>query len=153
MRGHTMSRTLDAEEFLSWLNEAEEELRSERRKEDQPDRKDDGILLATGVIREYVEKTCKINEAERVTGDGWIPADEKVPESNDRRWFMCMLVDSESDPPIFLQYEEIRGFGIWRYIYDSKSLTFVDSEFCPVEEMGLEDVAYWRAAPEPPERT
>ncbi len=62
-----MSRTLDVDDFLSWLDEAEEELRKERRKEDQPDRKDDGILLATGVIREYVEKTCKINEAEGKT--------------------------------------------------------------------------------------
>lgn len=63
-----MSRTLNVDEFLSWLSEAEEELKAERRDDLQPDRKDDGILLATGVIREYVEKMCKIDEAERGGG-------------------------------------------------------------------------------------
>lgn len=72
-------KTIDAEDFLTWLDEAEEELKAERRKENQPDRKDDGILLATGIIREYVEKTCKINEAEGMTGEGWIPIGEQLP--------------------------------------------------------------------------
>ena len=72
-------KTIDAEDFLTWLDEAEEELKAERRKENQLDRKDDGILLATGIIREYVEKTCKINEAEGMTGEGWIPISEQLP--------------------------------------------------------------------------
>lgn len=33
------SKTIDAEEFLSWLDEAEEELKSERRKDDQTDKR------------------------------------------------------------------------------------------------------------------
>ena len=30
VEGETMGKTLDVEEFLSWLNEAEEELKGER---------------------------------------------------------------------------------------------------------------------------
>ena len=37
-----MGKTIDAEEFLSWLNEAEEELKGERADELNPDRKDEG---------------------------------------------------------------------------------------------------------------
>lgn len=59
-----MSRILDADDFLSWLSEAEEELRKERRKDDQTDKRDEGILVATGIIREYVETMCKIDEKE-----------------------------------------------------------------------------------------
>nr|WP_296960736.1 DUF551 domain-containing protein [uncultured Mediterraneibacter sp.] len=75
-----MSRTLDVDDFLSWLDEAEEELRKERRKDDQTDKRDEGILVATGIIREYVETMCKINEAEEMTGEGWIPISERLPE-------------------------------------------------------------------------
>lgn len=68
-----MSKTIDAEEFLTWLDEAEEELRKERRKDDQTDKRDEGILVATGIIREYVETMCKIDEkegqAETMKGD------------------------------------------------------------------------------------
>lgn len=68
-----MSKTIDAEEFLSWLDEAEEELKSERRRDDQTDKRDEGILVATGIIREYVETMCKIDEkevqAEMMKGD------------------------------------------------------------------------------------
>lgn len=59
-----MSKILYAEDFLRWLGEAEEELRKERRKDDQTDKRDEGILAAIGIIREYVEKMCKIDEAE-----------------------------------------------------------------------------------------
>ena len=60
-------RTMDADAFLSWLDEAEEELKNEVRKDDRLDRKDDGILLTTGIIRQYVEKMCKIDKAEEMT--------------------------------------------------------------------------------------
>lgn len=59
-----MSRTLDVDDFLSWLDEAEEELRKERRKDDQTDKRDEGILVAVGIIREYVEKMCKVDAEE-----------------------------------------------------------------------------------------
>ena len=68
-----MSKILDADDFLTWLDEAEEELRKERRKDDQTDKRDEGILVATGIIREYVETMCKIDEkevqAETMKGD------------------------------------------------------------------------------------
>ena len=59
-----MSRTLDVDDFLYWLDEAEEELRKERRKDDQTDKRDEGILVAVGIIREYVEKMCKVDAEE-----------------------------------------------------------------------------------------
>lgn len=52
---------MDADKFLSWLSEVEGEIRKEKMKECQPDRYDDGLMAATGTIREYVEKMCKID--------------------------------------------------------------------------------------------
>ena len=73
-----MGKTIDAEEFLSWLNEAEEELKGDRADELNPDRKDEGILLATENVRKYVEKMCKIDDADEDCR--WIPVTERLPE-------------------------------------------------------------------------
>ena len=73
-----MGKTIDAEEFLSWLNEAEEELKGERADELNPDRKDEGILLTTETVRKYVESMCKIDDAD--SERGWIPVTERLPE-------------------------------------------------------------------------
>ena len=73
-----MGKTIDAEEFLSWLNEAEEELKGERADELNPDRKDEGILLATENVRKYVESMCKIDDADE--DRRWIPVTERLPE-------------------------------------------------------------------------
>lgn len=77
-----MSRMMDADKFLSWLSEVEGEIRKEKMKECQPDRYDDGLMAATGTIREYVEKMCKIDEAEGKADQSWIPCSERVPEDN-----------------------------------------------------------------------
>ena len=69
---------MDADKFLAWLSEVEGEIRKEKMKECQPDRYDDGLMAATGTIREYVEKMCKIDEADK--GHGWIPVTERLPE-------------------------------------------------------------------------
>lgn len=69
---------MDADKFLSWLSEVEGEIRKEKMKECQPDRYDDGLMAATGTIREYVEKMCKIDEVDK--GHGWIPVTERLPE-------------------------------------------------------------------------
>lgn len=73
-----MGKTIDAETFLSWLNEAEEELKNTMVDELNPDRKDEGILLTTETVRKYVEKMCKIDNADK--GHGWIPVTERLPE-------------------------------------------------------------------------
>lgn len=105
-----MSRMMDADKFLSWLSEIEGEIRKEKMKECQPDRYDDGLMAATGTIREYVEKMCKIAEAEAMEklaefeekekcgewldaielakiaialqSQKWIPCSERLPEDN-----------------------------------------------------------------------
>lgn len=72
-----MSRMMDADKFLSWLSEVEGEIRKEKMKECQPDRYDDGLMAATGTVREYVEKMCKIDEAEGKADQSWIPMSEQ----------------------------------------------------------------------------
>ena len=56
---------MDADKFLSWLSEVEGEIRREKMKDCQPDRYDDGLMAATGTVREYVEKMCRIDEMEK----------------------------------------------------------------------------------------
>lgn len=68
---------MDADKFLSWLSEVEGEIRKEKMKECQPDRYDDGLMAATGTVREYVEKMCKIDEAEGKADQSWIPMSEQ----------------------------------------------------------------------------
>lgn len=58
-----MGKTIDAETFLSWLNEAEEELKNTMADELNPDRKDEGILLTTETVRKYVEKMGYIHSS------------------------------------------------------------------------------------------
>ena len=73
-----MGKTIDTETFLSWLNEAEEELKNTMADELNPDRKDEGILLTTETVRKYVEKMCKIDNADE--DRRWIPVTERLPE-------------------------------------------------------------------------
>jgi len=75
-----MSRMMDADKFLSWLSEVEGEIRKEKMKDCQPDRYDDGLMAATGTVREYVEKMCKIDEAEGKANQSWIPCSERMPK-------------------------------------------------------------------------
>lgn len=78
-----MSRMMDADKFLSWLSEVEGEIRKEKMKDCQPDRYDDGLMAATGTVREYVEKMCKIDDAEEKDRLGqWILCSKRLPEDN-----------------------------------------------------------------------
>ena len=80
---------MDADKFLSWLSEVDGEIRKEKMKECQPDRYDDGLMAATGTIREYVEKMCKIDEAEGKADQSWIPCSERFPDGD--RLFLYRL--------------------------------------------------------------
>lgn len=74
---------MDADKFLSWLSEVEGEIRKEKMKDCQPDRYDDGLMAATGTVREYVEKMCKIDDAEEKDRLGqWILCSKRLPEDN-----------------------------------------------------------------------
>ena len=75
---------MDADKFLSWLSEVEGEIRKEKMKDCQPDRYDDGLMAATGTVREYVEKMCKIDEAEGKADQKWIPCSERLPKKPER---------------------------------------------------------------------
>ena len=83
--------------------------------------------------------------------NGWIPVSERLPDGGDCRYFMCLLENHLEDAPIFLQYNESVGFGFDTDIYDPVTLGFVDTEFSTVEELGYEEVLYWRELLNPPE--
>ena len=112
-----MGKTLDVEEFLSWLNEAEEELKGERADELNPDRKDEGILLTTETIRKYVEKMCKIDEAEGKADQSWIPCSERFPD--DDRYILVSFENSTM--PDIARYEENDEGGTFYPGDDEKS--------------------------------
>lgn len=83
--------------------------------------------------------------------NGWISVSERLPDGGDCRYFMCLLENHLEDAPIFLQYNESVGFGFYTDIYDPVTLGFVDTEFSTVEELGYEEVLYWRELLNPPE--
>ena len=80
--------------------------------------------------------------------DGWIPVEEKLPEDDDMRFYMCIVENHEEDLPMFCQYDSEYGFGFWHDIYDSASLGFVDTEFKTNDELGYEKVIAWQQRPE-----
>lgn len=118
-----MSRTIDADEFLSWISEVEDEIRKEKMKDCQPDRYDDGLMAATGIVREYVEKMCGIDEAEGKavkntnTRNKWVPCSEKLPEDES-----YILVSFENfTMPDIARYEEDSEGGAFYPGDDEKS--------------------------------
>lgn len=84
----------------------------------------------------------------------WIPVTERLPEDYDERFYMCVVENHESDPPMYLQYLENTGFGLWNNVFDEHTLGFIDSVFSTNEELGYEKVLAWMPLPEPytPER-
>lgn len=83
--------------------------------------------------------------------NGWISVSERLPDGGDSRYYMCLLENHLEDAPIFLQYNESVGFGFYTDIYDPVTLGFVDTEFSTVEELGYEEVLYWRELLNPAE--
>ena len=83
--------------------------------------------------------------------NGWISVSDRLPDGDDCRYYMCLLENHLEDVPIFLQYNESVGFGFYTDIYDPVTLGFVDTEFSTVEELGYEEVLYWRELLNPPE--
>jgi len=145
-----MSRMMDADKFLSWLSEVEGEIRKEKMKDCQPDRYDDGLMAATGTIREYVEKMCKIDEAEGKADQSWIPVSERLPTDDDYRYYMVLVENHIEGVPMFCQCDPYYGFGYYREIFDPVSLGYVDTEFNTLEELDYEKALYWMQLPEPP---
>ena len=79
----------------------------------------------------------------------WIPVTERLPEDCDERFYMCVVENHESDPPMYLQYLENTGFGLWSNVFDEHTLGFVGSDFSTNEELGYEKVLAWMPLPEP----
>lgn len=96
----------------------------------------------------YVEEIIRSHMGEMENG-GWIPVDERLPEEDDIRFYMCIVENHEEDLPMFCQYNELYGFGFWQDIYDPVTLGFVDTEFKTNNELGYEKVIAWQPLPEP----
>lgn len=79
---------------------------------------------------------------------GWIPVSECLPKYLDNRFYMCIVENHEEDLPLFFQYNEERGFGLWRDIYDEYTLALFDSVFETDEEIGCGKVIAWQPLPE-----
>lgn len=80
---------------------------------------------------------------------GWIPVEERLPEDDDMRFYMCIVENHEEDLPMFCQYDSEYGFGFWHDFYDPVSLGFLDTEFRTNDELGYEKVIAWQPLPEP----
>lgn len=79
----------------------------------------------------------------------WISVEDRLPEDDDMRFYMCIVENHEEDLPMFCQYDSEYGFGFWDDIYDSATLGFVDTEFSTNDELGYEKVVAWQPLPEP----
>lgn len=96
----------------------------------------------SGIIRSHMDDVPDNN-------DGWIPVEERLPEDDDMRFYMCIVENHEEDLPMFCQYDSEYGFGFWHDIYDSTSLGFVDTVFKTNDELGYEKVVAWQQLPKP----
>ena len=123
------------------------------------------LIDADALIRELNEKLgCRTDINKIICGmtvyepaivqPQWIPVAERLPEDCDERFYMCVVENHESDPPMYLQYLENTGFGLWSNVFDEHTLGFVGSDFSTNEELGYEKVLAWMPLPEPyaPER-
>ena len=73
-------------------------------------------------------------EAEKYNS-GWSPVEEELPKDGDNRYYMCIVENHEEDLPMYCQYDEECGFGLYKDIYDEHTLGFVDCEFNTNEEL------------------
>ena len=112
------------------------------------------------IIRSHMDDVSKCGECSRRKQyqigyeDGkkdkdWISVEDRLPEDDDMRFYMCIVENHEEDLPMFCQYDSEYGFGFWHDIYDSTSLGFVDTVFKTNDELGYEKVVAWQPLPEP----
>ena len=107
-------------------------------KECQPDRYDDGLMAATGTVREYVEKMCKIDEAEGKADQSWIPCSERFPDGD--RYILVSFENSTM--PDIARYEENDEGGTFYPGDDEKSYSsygFFVNAWMPLPEPMKED--------------
>ena len=94
-------------------------------------------------------KWYQIGDEDGKKDKDWISVEDRLPEDDDMRFYMCIVENHEEDLPMFCQYDSEYGFGFWDDIYDSTSLGFVDTVFKTNDELGYEKVVAWQPLPEP----
>lgn len=112
-----MNGTIKTDMLFSWLTEVEEEIRKEKMKDCQPDRYDDGLMAAIGIVREYIDKMSRIDDAEGKADQSWIPCSERFPD--DDRYILVSFENSTM--PDIARYEENDEGGTFYPGDDEKS--------------------------------
>lgn len=146
----------EIEERIKRLNEADNMCRvnAERNRNFESMKYFQSLMFATeraesiigDIIRSHMDEAKDINVP---NNNGWIPVEERLPEDDDMRFYMCIVENHEEDLPMFCQYDSEYGFGFWHDMYDSVSLGFIDTEFRTNDELGYEKVIAWQPLPEP----
>lgn len=138
-----MSRMMDADKFLSWLSEVEGEIRKEKMKECQPDRYDDGLMAATGTVREYVEKMCRIDEMEKKN----VKKILDVTCGSRTIWF-----NKNHPAAVYCDIREEELTGIWKNEYgqsERKCIVKPDIQ-CDFTDLPFEDESFCLVVFDPP---
>jgi len=138
-----MSRMMDADKFLSWLSEVEGEIRKEKMKDCQPDRYDDGLMAATGTVREYVEKMCRIDEMEKKN----VKKILDVTCESRTIWF-----NKNHPAAVYCDIREEELTGIWKNEYgqsERKCIVKPDIQ-CDFTDLPFEDESFCLVVFDPP---
>ena len=80
----------------------------------------------SGIIRSHMDDVPKCGECSRKKlyqigyEDGkkdkdWISVEDRLPEDDDMRFYMCIVENHEEDLPMFCQYDSEYGFGAGYY--------------------------------------
>ena len=76
-----MSKKLDVDDLINWLNQSEDEAKATVAESGATaDPFYDGVLSAIFQIREYIKKMRKIDDAEGKADQSWIPCSERFPD-------------------------------------------------------------------------
>ena len=138
-----MSRMMDADKFLFWLSEVEGEIRKEKMKDCQPDRYDDGLMAATGTVREYVEKMCRIDEMEKKN----VKKILDVTCGSRTIWF-----NKNHPAAVYCDIREEELTGIWKNEYgqsERKCIVKPDIQ-CDFTDLPFEDESFCLVVFDPP---
>lgn len=134
---------MDADKFLSWLSEVEGEIRKEKMKDCQPDRYDDGLMAATGTVREYVEKMCRIDEMEKKN----VKKILDVTCGSRTIWF-----NKNHPAAVYCDIREEELTGIWKNEYgqsERKCIVKPDIQ-CDFTDLPFEDESFCLVVFDPP---
>ena len=113
-----MSKKLDVDDLINWLNQSEDEAKATVAESGATaDPFYDGVLSAIFQVREYIKKMRKIDDAEGKADQSWIPCSERFPD--DDRYILVSFENSTL--PDIARYERDDEGGAFYPGDDEKS--------------------------------